>query len=105
MTAGRLFREACMTLPREQLAQAVSVRAHLLGSLSATGTGHGTDAALLAGLLGWTPEECPPGLLCKLADAKAKSCRVELNGKAISAGLANIIHRQVLMIVSPALAF
>ena len=60
MRAGCLFREACAALPRELAARSASVQARLYGSLSATGAGHGTDAALLAGLLGWTPEECPP---------------------------------------------
>jgi L-serine dehydratase len=34
------------------------VRIELLGSLSATGRGHGTDRAVLAGLQGWDPETC-----------------------------------------------
>ena len=33
---------------------------HLYGSLSATGKGHGTDRAVIAGLLGWLPDTCEP---------------------------------------------
>jgi L-serine dehydratase len=40
---------------------------HLFGSLSATGKGHGTDRAALAGLLGKAPATCPPEFLDGLA--------------------------------------
>ena len=56
MKAGKLFVEVCSGLPRELLAQAARMRVRLFGSLSATGEGHGTDAAVLAGLLGTKPE-------------------------------------------------
>jgi hypothetical protein len=39
----------------------------LYGSLSATGKGHGTDRASLAGLLGKAPATCPPQFLYGLA--------------------------------------
>ena len=61
MTAGRLFSSTCAELPREILARASRIRVRLFGSLSATGAGHGTDAAVLAGLLGVRPEDCPSG--------------------------------------------
>ena len=51
MTAGRLFAADCSGLPREVLARAARIRVRLFGSLSATGEGHGTDAAVLAGIL------------------------------------------------------
>ncbi len=53
MHAGFLFRNACASLSASSLLRAASFRARLFGSLSAIGAGHGTDAALLAGLLGW----------------------------------------------------
>jgi L-serine dehydratase len=37
-----------------------NIMIHLYGSLSATGKGHGTDRAVIAGLLGWQPETCQP---------------------------------------------
>ena len=40
---------------------------NLFGSLSATGKGHGTDRAALAGLLGKAPATCPPEFLDGLA--------------------------------------
>ncbi len=54
MRAARLFREAC--LARGVLPARVEVL--LKGSLAATGRGHGTLTAILAGLHGWEPETC-----------------------------------------------
>lgn len=68
MKAGHHFAEACTGLPRDLLVRAVRFRVRLYGSLSATGTGHGTDAAVVAGLLGTAPESCPAGLLQELMD-------------------------------------
>ena len=68
MKAGYHFAEECAGLPRDLLVRAVRFRVRLYGSLSATGTGHGTDAAVVAGLLGTAPECCPPSLLRNLMD-------------------------------------
>jgi len=54
-------------LPEDQLKRATAVKIHLYGSLSATGMGHGTDRAALAGLLGQAPATCPPEFLDGLA--------------------------------------
>jgi L-serine dehydratase len=43
------------------------VEVTLLGSLSATGRGHGTDRAVLAGLRGWDPATCDVDALLGLA--------------------------------------
>src|SRR5216110_1793306 len=40
-----------------QLARAAAVRAELFGSLGATGRGHGSDRAIILGLMGETPED------------------------------------------------
>src|SRR5204863_7405290 len=50
-------------LPADQLKTATALKVHLFGSLSATGKGHGTDRAALAGLLGQAPATCPPQFL------------------------------------------
>ena len=42
MKAGHHFAETCAALPRDLLVRAVRFRVRLYGSLSATGTGHGT---------------------------------------------------------------
>ena len=95
MTAGRLFVETCSTLPREVLARAARLRVRLFGSLSATGEGHGTDAAILAGLLGTKPEDCPQGLLQRLASVPDETYRVELGVGSALVSLRDIVHDSI----------
>ena len=45
------FYRRCTQLPPDQLAKATGMKVHLFGSLSATGVGHGTGRAALAGLI------------------------------------------------------
>jgi L-serine dehydratase len=56
------FYQRCTKLPPEQLAKATALRVHLYGSLSATGKGHGTERAALAGIIGKEPANDRPGL-------------------------------------------
>jgi len=65
------FRQTLATLPAQTMARADRIEARLYGSLSATGRGHRTDRAILAGLLGQMPESCDPKVMDALADAKA----------------------------------
>ncbi len=58
MRAGYDFIGTIRTLDSKILKNAENLTVNLFGSLSATGRGHGTDKAILAGLLGKTPEEC-----------------------------------------------
>ncbi|MFN8352992.1 MAG: L-serine ammonia-lyase [Spirosomataceae bacterium] len=60
MKAAFDFLQELHRLPTETLAQADTIQIHLYGSLSATGKGHGTDRAIVAGLLGWQPHSCDP---------------------------------------------
>ncbi|MCR5085653.1 MAG: L-serine ammonia-lyase [Succinivibrionaceae bacterium] len=68
MRIGADFIAKAAALPRETLDRAARVEVELLGSLSATGKGHGTDTAVLAGLTGNQPESCPPTVLETLRD-------------------------------------
>lgn len=70
MRAANAFRKAVEQLPADKLGRANRIEAHLFGSLSATGKGHGTDQAVAGGLLGWTPEECDSEALTKLFSDK-----------------------------------
>src|SRR6266550_3116672 len=54
------FYQRCTKLPAEQLAKATGLKVHLFGSLSATGKGHGTERAALAGLIGKEPATVDP---------------------------------------------
>ncbi|MBR6626183.1 MAG: L-serine ammonia-lyase, partial [Mailhella sp.] len=96
MKAGKLFVEVCAELPREILARAARIRVRLFGSLSATGEGHGTDAAILAGLLGTKPEDCPSGLLPRLNAEKGTEYRIELGGKPVAVSLDDIVHDSII---------
>src|SRR5262245_28208192 len=46
------FYQRCTKLPADKLAKATALKVHLFGSLSATGKGHGTERAALAGIIG-----------------------------------------------------
>jgi L-serine dehydratase len=54
------FYQRCSKLPADQLAKATGLKVHLYGSLSATGKGHGTERAALAGLIGKEPATVDP---------------------------------------------
>ena len=95
MTAGRLFSSTCAELPREILARASRIRVRLFGSLSATGAGHGTDAAVLAGMLGVRPEDCPSGYLARLSEEPLKDHKVELGVGSALVSLADVVHDAV----------
>ena len=58
MRAALLFAEAVKAEGKLNLTQKISVT--LFGSLGATGPGHGTTNAIVAGLSGQTPETCNP---------------------------------------------
>ncbi len=62
MLAALDFRRELEKMPEETLARATGVTVRLFGSLSATGFGHGTDAAVVTGLLGHEPANCPADL-------------------------------------------
>ena len=56
------FYQRCTKLPADQLAKATALKVHLFGSLSATGKGHGTERAALAGVIGKEPATVEPGV-------------------------------------------
>jgi L-serine dehydratase len=58
MRAARTFAQGLETAG--QLGATVAVRCELYGSLGATGKGHGTDKAVVLGLLGEVPEKIDP---------------------------------------------
>ncbi len=60
-----------------ELRKATHIIVRLFGSLSATGKGHGTDAAVLAGLLGENPATCEPNFLDNLDYEKAYSIKLK----------------------------
>lgn len=60
MKAARDFLHRIRALDNANHSSNNQIKVHLYGSLSATGRGHGTDRAVLAGLLDWVPEATDP---------------------------------------------
>jgi L-serine dehydratase len=85
------FFQRISKLPAEQLKKATGLKVHLFGSLSATGKGHGTDRASLAGLLGKSPAECPPQFLDELATNPDKAYKVTIGPTTLNLTLKDVI--------------
>ena len=85
------FYQRCTKLPADKLAQASALKVHLYGSLSATGKGHGTERAALAGLVGKEPATVDPAFLDSLRDKPDQSFPVKLGDKTINCTLNDVI--------------
>jgi L-serine dehydratase len=85
------FYQRCTKLPSDQLAKATALKVHLFGSLSATGRGHGTERASLAGLVGKEPATVDPAFLDNLRDQPDQSFPVKLGPKTVDVTLADVV--------------
>jgi L-serine dehydratase len=86
------FYQRCSKLPADQLSQATGLKVHLFGSLSATGKGHGTERAALAGLLGKEPATVDPAFLDEMKEKPDQSYQLKLGDKTFTLSLADIIY-------------
>ena len=86
------FYQRCTKLPADQLAQATGLKVHLFGSLSATGKGHGTERASLAGLLGKEPATIDPLFLDEMIAKPTQSYPVKLGDRTFNLTLADIVY-------------
>jgi L-serine dehydratase len=86
------FYQRCTKLPADQLAKATALKVHLYGSLSATGKGHGTERAALAGIVGKEPATVEPAFLDGLAANPDQVFDVTLGDKVLKASLKDIIY-------------
>ena len=87
------FYQRAIKLPQSELNKATALKVHLYGSLSATGKGHGTERAALAGLIGYEPATIDPvAVLDKMQAEPDKVYPVKLGTKTINASLADIIY-------------
>src|SRR5262245_34234292 len=86
------FYQRCTKLPADQLAQATGLKVHLFGSLSATGKGHGTERAALAGLLGKEPATVDPLFLDAMKEKPHETYEVKLGAKTHKLSLADIVY-------------
>jgi L-serine dehydratase len=86
------FYQRCTKLPADQLAKATALKVNLFGSLSATGKGHGTERASLAGIVGKEPATVDPAFLDNLRDKPDQTFPVTLGSAKFNASLADIIY-------------
>ena len=82
MRAARAFRHAARTVLTTP--DTLRVHADLYGSLSATGRGHGTHRAILAGLLDWDPESCDAHALAALSQASEEPTKQTWNAARVT---------------------
>jgi len=86
------FYQRCTKLPTDQLAKATGLKVHLYGSLSATGKGHGTERASLAGLVGKEPATVDPLFLDEMKEKPDQTYPVKLGEKTFNLSLKDIIY-------------
>src|SRR5215467_9196872 len=86
------FYQRCTKLPADQKNQATALKVHLFGSLSATGKGHGTERAALAGILGKEPATVDPAFLDQLREKPDQVFQVKLGDKTFNASLKDVIY-------------
>ena len=86
------FYQRCTKLPADTLAKVTGLKVHLFGSLSATGKGHGTERAALAGVIGKEPATVEPEFLDSLAAKPDQSFPVKLGDKTLTLSLKDVIY-------------
>ena len=86
------FYQRATKLPADQLDKATKLQVNLFGSLSATGKGHGTERAALAGLVGKEPATVDPKFLDGLRDKPDQVFPVKLGDKSIDVSLKDVIY-------------
>jgi L-serine dehydratase len=86
------FYQRCTKLPPDKLATATALKVHLYGSLSATGKGHGTERAALAGIIGKEPATIDPAFLDELRDKPDQTFPVKLGTSTFNASLKDIVY-------------
>jgi L-serine dehydratase len=86
------FYQRCTKLPAAELDQATALKVNLFGSLSATGKGHGTERAALAGLIGKEPATVDPAFLDGLRDNPDQTFQVKLGSKEIPVSLKDVVY-------------
>ena len=92
MKAAYDFLQRAYVLP--ELLEPLQIKIHLYGSLSATGKGHGTDRAVIAGLLGWLPDTCEPNAFTTLLKTPEDAYPISIHGKPITLTAKSVIFEK-----------
>ena len=94
MKAGYDFVQRVNAVPVPS-GNALRIEVHLYGSLSATGKGHGTDRAVIGGLLGWVPETVDPVAFTALLKKPDDTYTVQVSGHPVMLTAASVIFQRV----------
>ncbi|CAN7643530.1 L-serine ammonia-lyase [Phenylobacterium sp. LjRoot219] len=86
------FYQRCTKLPAAERDQATALKVNLFGSLSATGKGHGTERASLAGIVGKEPATVDPAFLDGLATDPNQVFPVKLGAKPFDVSLKDVVY-------------
>ena len=86
------FYQRANKLPKDQLAKVDGLKVHLFGSLSATGKGHGTERASLAGIIGKEPATVEPEFLDSLVTKPDQTFPVKIGDKTLTLSLKDIVY-------------
>src|SRR5437763_16023613 len=86
------FYQRCAKLPKDKLDNVTGMKVYLFGSLSATGKGHGTERAALAGVIGKEPATVEPAFLDSLVENPDQTFPVKLGNKEFQVSLTAIIY-------------
>lgn len=91
MRAGHHFLGLLRKLDGDSLAAGKAIEVRLFGSLSATGKGHGTDRAVIAGLLGQKPETCSASFLDSLLTVPGETHTLTARGQSFEISADSVI--------------
>lgn len=94
MKAAYLFLQQLSHLPADQAQRGKTLQINLYGSLSATGKGHGTDRAIIGGLLGRQPHTCDPKQLSGLLKNKEDRYLIQFQGVEVAVTENAIIYHK-----------
>ena len=86
------FYQRANKLPADQLDKVTGLKVHLYGSLSATGLGHGTERASLAGIVGKEPATVEPEFLDSLAANRDQTFPVKIGPKTLTMSINDVIY-------------
>ena len=89
MRAARAF---ALEIPKPE--QITRIQITLYGSLAATGAGHGTTNALVAGLAGQTPEECNPAEVLNLFEKAKSTAAISLLGNTVAFSESDLVFER-----------
>ena len=93
-TVGPMRAARAFALELENPHEITRIQITLYGSLAATGAGHGTTNALVAGLAGDTPEQCNPMEVLKLYENAKANKEISLLGSTVGFSESDLVFER-----------